>query len=1008
MIAGPADAAPSAAPAAAPAIESRPIIPWVHTRWLSKDGVPPNIYTIAQTPDGWLWLASSIGLFRFDGVTFSPYQPPAGVELPGAIERIGVLDDGTLWIAPRFGKLYFLRGDKLQAFTEGDGLPGGRIFDVARDKAGQVWIASGKGLHRLGGDSRTWTEAGRQLGLPPGGIVSLLAGRDDALWTLAPGGIFAIGPGARQARRVTDQQGWGSLQQAPDGTIWASDMTTRRIRRVTAQPGDTPAERLLTGIELMRFTVDRRGNLWLPEYGGIGRLQADGEAPALQSLTRQQGLSGQHGNIAFEDREGNVWTATTGGLDQFRPPRVNEMTLPPYYSEARPVAAGDHGDAWIDYLYFADIRAVPRKFAPVTTERDAVATLYRDPRGVLWAGARDGLWRVEGSHRTRIVLPPAVRDIPFLAIYSLAMDREGGLWMALGRRGLWRWHAGAWTERGGVAALSDLAVNTIAAGTDGQVWFGAVGDAFAILRDGRLTRFGRGDGVDIGSVLQIVPHGRGAYLGGEKGLAYFDGVRAHRVQGDDGQRFPGTTGIVLTPAGDLWAHTAQGLFGIGASELARLRADPKYRPRYRHFDENDGLKGSAPPLLPLPSLVRTSTGELIASTGSGVFHFDPARLATNAVPPPVQVTGIGADGKRYPLEPGVRLAAAPDSVRIDYTALSLALPQRVRFRYLLEGVDHAWQDAGTRRSAFYTQLPPGRYTFRVAAANEDGVWNEAGAKIDFEVLPTVFQTIWFKLSCGLLLVLAAWALHRLRLRAALRRHTLAMETRVAERERIARDLHDTLLQSVQAMILAFKRVANRTPEDAPTRPMMDKALAMATGALVEGRDKVRGLRGEDSAGDLARALREHGEQLAEQHRPRFELASTGRQRRLRPQPYYELLAIGQEAVRNAFVHAGANRVEVELDYGERQFTLRVRDDGRGIEPAHRQGRAGHWGIPGMAERASQAGATLELHSEPGKGCTWQVRLPAQLAYAADSGNAPRPVPTGPADARAALSVDRAV
>ncbi|GGY92643.1 triple tyrosine motif-containing protein [Pseudoduganella plicata] len=1002
-----------AAPVAEPAVQPRTVIPLVHSRWLVKDGAPPNIYAIAQTPDGWLWLASSIGLFRFDGVTFSRYRPPAGVDLPGAIQRIGTLSNGTLWIAPRFGKLYFLRGKTLQAFTEREGLPGGVIMDVARDKQGHTWIATGTGLHRLNGDGRTWSEAGRQLGLPRGGLVSLLADRSGTLWLLAPGGIFALEPGAPQARRVSDQQGWGSLQQAPDGTVWASDMMTRRIRRITPQLGDVRAERLLSNVELMRFTFDRRGNIWLPEYGGIGRLQADAGTPKLETFTHQHGLSGQHGNAAFEDREGNVWAATTGGLDQFRVPRATEVALPPYYSEGRPLATGAHGDFWVDHLYFTKGGSLPRPFAPPAKENSLITSLHHDPHGVLWAGARDGLWRIEGAIRTRIGVPAPLKKIPFLSIFALAMDEQDGLWVSFGRAGLWRWHAGAWAEYGGVAGLAGLGFTTFVASSNSQVWFGAVANTLAILRDGKLERYGPGDGVNIGSVLQIVPHGRGAYLGGESGLAYFDGARVHRIHGDDGEQFPGATGIVLTPAGDLWVHTARGLFAIGGSELARMGADRGYRPRYRHFDENDGLKGSAPPLLPLPSLVRTSTGELIASTGSGVFRFDPARLATNHMAPPVHVTGIAADGKRFAPTSGVRLPAAPDSVRIDYTALSLALPQRVRFRYILEGVDHVWQDAGTRRTAFYTQLPPGKYAFHVVAANEDGVWNETGARIGFEVPPTVFQTVWFKLLCGFLAALAAWAAHRLRLRIALRRQTLAIEARVAERERIARDLHDTLLQSVQALILAFKRVANRTPEDAATRPMMDKALAMANTVLVEGRDKVGGLRGE-VAGDLATALRELGEQLAEQYPPRFTLVTSGAARRLRPAVYHELLAIGREALRNAFVHADATAIGVQLSYGTRQFVLAVRDDGCGIDAAYREGRAGHWGIRGMAERAQQTGATLDLQSEPGKGCAWHILLPAHLAYVHD-GAASRHAPAGQSDvplaatdAQAPLPADPAV
>jgi signal transduction histidine kinase len=416
--------------------------------------------------------------------------------------------------------------------------------------------------------------------------------------------------------------------------------------------------------------------------------------------------------------------------------------------------------------------------------------------------------------------------------------------------------------------------------------------------------------------------------------------------------------------------------------VRRFLRDPGYRVRYRRFDENDGLAGTVSMMYPVPSMVPLPGGRLAVSTTGGLFLFDPSQAQRNRLPPPVHVTGIVADGTEYAAaHANVRLAPAPDNLRIDYTALSLALPRRVRFQYMLEGVDRDWQDAGNRRSAFYTGLAPGSYGFRVKAANDDGVWNEDGARLAFTIPPTMVQTTWFRLACALFLVLAVYGMHRLRLALALRSQRSSFETRVAEREGIARDLHDTLLQSVQGLIMHFRRIALRTPQDAPTRPLMEEALALATEVLEEGRDKVGDLRHASRDADLAALLASHGQRLAAQHAVAFALREEGSPRPLRPDVLDEILAIGREAVGNAFLHAQASRIEALLQHGDHEIVLTVSDDGCGIDPSLRQGRAGHWGIPGMRERAAALGAALELDANPGKGSTWRLRLPTRVRHA---------------------------
>lgn len=959
-----------------------PVIPLLHARWLVRDGAPPNVQAMAQTPDGWLWLASPTGLFRFDGVRFSRFRPSSGADMSVNIRRVGTLPDGRLWATPYFGGLYLIEGDTVRSFGAAEALPGAFVSEIALGRDGRLWLASGAGLHVLERGARQWRKVNKK-GSVRGGIFAVHVDREGTVWAQGSRGNFAMREGETVFTPVAGQEVPGALVGAPDGTVWTSVGGERGLRRLSGGTADEELDRLLQRIEPgERFSIDRQGNFWFPLTTGVLRAARTAGRWQLEGFTARQGLSGQRTIVSFQDREGSVWIATQSGLDQFRPSRMREIALPDHVGEARPLAAGPDGSLWIDHSWLRDADARPESFGPASTAETQTSQLYRDPHGTVWVGSYGAIWKLDGLRPVPVAVPADVQRPKWVAVFALARDAGDGLWASFGPQGKWRLADGSWVRDGGIDALKDFPATTIVTGPDRSLWFGSVGSRMAILRDGQVRKVGPAEGMEIGGVLQIVPDATGAWLGGDEGLARFDGRRAWRIRGEGGELFPGASGVVAAPDGTLWINSARGLVRIAATELRRAIADPAYRVRYRRYDENDGLFGTTAPMLPAPSMVRTANGELVISTTSGVYRFDPASSPGNRVVPPVHVTGISAAGFTHAAGQAVRLPAAPGNVRIDYTALSLAVPHRVRFQTMLEGVDTGWQDAGERRSAFYTRLDPGTYTFRVKAANDDGVWNEQGATLRFDIPPTMTQTLWFKVLCALALALAAFGLHRLRLRMALRRQSRVFEARVAERERIARDLHDTLLQSVQGLIMHFRRIALRTPDDAPTRPMMQEALSLATEVLEEGRDKVGELRVAPD-GDLAALLEAHGRRLAAQNGTAFTVAREGAPRRLHPPVHDEVLAIAREAVRNAFLHAQAANIGVTLHYGDRDFTLTVRDDGIGIDGERRHGRAGHWGIPGMRERAAELGATLALDSAPGRGSTWRLQLPARLAYAPD-------------------------
>lgn len=960
-----------AAPAATPAGEL-PIIAMQHSSWTAAEGAPTGIKGIAQTPDGWLWIGSTAGLFRFDGVRFER-APAALAPLSSTISSLGVLADGTLWMSYKFGGASLVRGGRVRHFRVGEHrTPGGTVNSIGQDARGRVWLGSGQGLRVLGADGN-WQRPDAGMGAPEGGADAMLLDRRGGFWVRTGDAVHVLRKDGARFESKLAVKGHGTLAEHPDGSIWTSDMMGNGLYLVDGEPQAGPdAWRTEDGIN--DFSFDRAGSMWQPTTSGV-KLTAPSGATRQQHSDMAHGLSGHHGFTVFQDREGNVWIGTENGLDRFRPYRLGAIALPAYIGGARPLAARPAGGVWIDRSFLAEPGAQPLQFAPKGSDLDLTTALHADADGTLWSGGIGGLWKIRDGRREAVPLPSGVPDPMRTAIFSMAGGADGRLWISMGRRGLYALRGGEWEAHGGIAALDKFAATAMAGDARGRMWFGSTDDRLAILEQGRVRRLGREDGLGLGTVLAILPAADGAWVGGENGLAWFDGKRFIPVTGQGGDPFAGTTGIVFALDGSLWLNGGAGISAIGADELRKTLERPGYRVRFERLDYRDGLPGTASGITPLPSAIRSADGKLWFSTLAGTVGFDPAALQRNSLPPPVYVTGLKADGKDYPVRDGVALAAGTGRVEIDFTALSYRSPERMRFRYRLEGVDQAWQEPENRRAAYYTNLAPGSYRFRVAASNDDGVWNEQGALLRFELAPSLTQAGWFRMLCGGAVLAGLWLLHRMRLRRAGRRLAAQMNARLAERERIARELHDTLLQSIQGLLWKMRAAARRLGED--DRKPIDEALETAGQVLADGRDRVAGLRGESvmQAG-LAAAIRTYGEPLARQAQAGFDVLARGKEAVLDGAVCDAVFAIAREAIWNAFVHARPRKVMVTLAYGRRELVVTIADDGAGMpaEVLLSGARPGHWGIPGMRERAAKIGA-LELVSNEGQGTTWTLRVP---------------------------------
>jgi signal transduction histidine kinase len=501
----------------------------------------------------------------------------------------------------------------------------------------------------------------------------------------------------------------------------------------------------------------------------------------------------------------------------------------------------------------------------------------------------------------------------------------------------------------------------------------------ARYRQGKLETFHYPHEVDS-LVNQIDVNQDGSVLGATAfGLLGWRAGRQQVLTVRNGLPCDSVNSFVWDSVGALWLYTQCGLVEIAGREIQQWWGNSSATLKTRVFDASDGARAG---FANFQGATRSTDGKLWFVNTSALQMIDPLHLPVNTIPPPVHLEEVMVNGKALSPTNDLHLAALTRDIAIRYTALSFVAPQKVRFRYMLEGQDKTWQEAGTRREAFYTNLAPASYRFRVMACNNSGLWNEAGATWTFQIEPAFYQTGWFRLLCVLTAIAICVSLYLYRLKQATAQIQARLGGRIVERERIARELHDTLLQGFNGLVLRFEAVMKKMTFEDPAREMMAKALERADEVLLEGRLRVRDLRSElPSSGDLAQSLAECGEELAKQSTISFSLTVQGSPQALDLNAFDEVYQIGREALQNAFSHSRASKIEAEIFYEKAMLRLRVRDDGSGIDQEILNGgRPGHWGLSGIRERARTLGATLNIWSNPGAGTEVDLTVPAKVAY----------------------------
>jgi signal transduction histidine kinase/ligand-binding sensor domain-containing protein len=974
-----------------------------HTLYTAQQGAPTGVNALAQTPDGFLWIGTIEGLFRFDGSRFQRYRMPDGRALPDTdVTALLAQPTGELWAATRFGHVYAITGPGAHAYGSESGLPAHSLFGLAVDRQGRAWAGGSFGVFRLDGEQ--WHEVKARDGstLHLLSEKALLADPQGRIWAVsAESGVFCLEPGATAFDKRRDASGVsGRLLAGPGGEAWISDdqgvasltdpgrgLDARTLKRLAASGEPSPSVRHL----------DSQGVLW--GYGNARLLRITcpsclgdaAKAPTIQLFPRDREVSGTQFLAFLEDREGNVWVGGNGGLDRFHTSKFRQA-----FGDGQPLAdvalsigadgalyAGTHSTG----LYRRDVSGTFVREPFGKADDNFISALYTAHDGTLWVGGDSELHKKTARGYERV--PFAVSDENNYEIQAFAEDDRGGLWVSAAMSGLYRLAEGRWLRNGGVSGLPSDAPLSVRADKNTGLWLGYVDSVILNVRDGRVRRFGAEQGLAIGNVLSMLPDGSRLWVGGSSGVALISGDRAYALSAAAGESFAGVSGIVRAADGDLWLNSAEGVLRVPHAEVERFVAHLDIAIVHEIFGVHAGVTGLPENLRPLPSAIADADGGLWFATTSGLFDVDPRQIARNTVRPQVSLLGVRTEGKPHSVHADIELPAGVRALEIDYTATNLTAPELTRFRYRLDGVDASWQEAGNRRQAFYTNLSPGRYMFHVAAANEDGLWSDGDASLSVTIPAAFWQTRPFAAACIGLLLLAAWSLHRLRIGVLARRVRVRLEERLHERERIARELHDTLLQGTQGLVLGFQVAAGKLAKADPRRAEMEAILDHADQVIAEARDRVYDLRNPDGSDeDVVTALTAVGADLASSTGVHFEVSADPVLPELRDEMRGEAFLVGREALLNAFRHAGAERIRLEIRHEGRLLRMTVTDDGAGIDRdvLARGSRPGHWGLVGMRERMDRVGGRLRIQSAPQHGTTVSLEWPAGMAFPANCGN----------------------
>jgi len=982
-------------PAALAVDPAHQISQYGHAAWRSQDGYLPGMpMAMAQGPDGYLWIGTLNGLVRFDGVRFSRWSAPAGEHLPSdAITRLLATSDGSLWIGTQQGLSRWKDG-KLHSYQQN---PGGAILSITEDREHAIWITrtertgSSEYACRVSteGEFKCFGEAdGLDLPGSPCCALAFLADRAGTIWIGSDTALTAWRDHASSVFKLPlhlDHKdiGVASIAVRPEGGLWVGmakagpglgleQFSDSKFAPFISQGFDAST------LEVSAMLLDRQGALWIGTYGqGLYRIYHD----AIDHFRSTDGLSADHVNGLFEDIEGNIWIATTKGIDQLRDLRVITFAKKQGLSDdsVSTIVAARDGAIWIgsdglDVLRDGKVMSISKADG---LPGNQVTDLLEDHAGRMWAGVDHTLSIVDHGKFVPIRAKDGTNNIAFIG--SLTEDAQHDVWARTAKM-LFRIRDNTVIEE--YPLEPELEGRQIVAAPHSGIWLGLRTGDLARFRDGKAETitFPKPPGASVnGFVEHMATMPDGAVLGATaNGVVAWKNGKAQTLTMANGLPCNHAHAPLSDKNGDLWLFMQCGLVQIPRAEIERWWASPDAHLQLRVFD---GLDGVDPGWAPFRAAAMSPDGRLWFASGHSAQMIDPAVATTNRAAPPVHIESLVADRVDYPINGDLQLPPRIRDLHIDYTATSFGIPQRVRFRYRLEGRDRDWQEPVDRRQAFYTDLQPGNYRFTVIASSDGDVWNEHGDSISFRIPPAWYQTMAFRVVAFLLCLFIIWLLFHWRMRRLTAAMNARFDERLAERLRIARELHDTLLQTVQAGKLVADDALDADAGDERRRHALERISSWLGEASDEGRSALNALRQSTALrNDLADGLQQAAEACAGESGMVVRMSVVGRIREMHPIVRDEIYRIGYEAIRNAASHSHGRTLGVELVYAH-ELGLTIQDDGIGIDAtAVEQGKPGHFGLQGMRERAQRIGARLDLTRRTTGGTEVRLHVPGRTIF----------------------------
>jgi len=977
----------------------RMISQYAHTVWRVQDGFPHGPHMITQTSDGYIWIAGG-GLLRFDGVTMTPVLPQKSLPTDSGINWLLGSRDGDLWMATYHG-LYRLKDGEAFSFP----IKRGGVESILEDHNGAIWITRSRvggiegALCRVVGNDLKCYAKDKSDGNPASFATSLAEGGSGDIWFGCQ--MLCRWNGSSISNYMQEQidhpsgDGVVGLAAGAGGSVFVAMDGVGPGLGVRHYTNGSFTSYVVPGfdgatIRAVALLLDRDQTLWVgTESQGLYHVH-DGHADHYGAA---QGLTGDEVRSIYQDREGNLWITTDKGVDLFRDIPVVSFSSTEGLNGGDPSAVIARNDNTIWVGLRGALAHIRPDSVSLTTMADGhpiqdVYALFEDHLGQVWLGINTTVMMYQLGKFFEIKGQDGSRLDHVAKIFSFTEDIDGNIW-AIGYDDpkhiihLLRIRDHRVQEDIPIKSLVPKA-HFLGADPAGGIWIGTV--------DGKLAHY-------LNGVANIVSNGRsgatpvemygfsvdsaGVVWGATTaGLYRWDHETLSVLDSHNGLPCSAITAAVIDDSGSLWLDSAKcGYLRIPAADLANWAAHPDAQVTVTTLGALDGADPGWNGDRIQPSAAMSPDGRLWFVGLSSLQMIDPGRSYKNQMQPPVHVEGIVADGKSYSPAAAITLPALTRDIQINYTALSFVLQQRVAFRYRLEGRDSGWQDPGLRRQAFYSDLRPGSYRFRVIASNNDGVWNETGAALDFKVAAAWYQTIWFRLLCFVVAMLLLWAIYRLRLRRIAGTMKARFDERLAERTRIARDLHDTFLQTIQGSKLVADDALSPTTDLSHMRQAMEKLSAWLGRATEEGRAALHSLRTSMTEGnDLADAFRRALEECRIHGSMEVSLQVSGQIREMHPIVRDEVYRIGYEAIRNASVHSRATQLRVVLSYAQ-DLSLRISDNGAGIDPdIVLRGKQGHFGLQNMRERAERIMGKFIVESSAGSGTIIILTVPGGIIY----------------------------